>query len=65
MNWFLNTDQGKQYDSAPNGNIFFVGAGSNVIWLDPSHDMVVVVRWLTSVDPFIQRVLAAYEDSDR
>lgn len=65
MNWFLNTEQGKQYPSAPNGNIFFVGAGSNVIWLDPSHDMVVVVRWLTSVDPFIQRVLAAYEDSDR
>jgi hypothetical protein len=36
-----------------------------MIWLDPSHDMVVVVRWLTSVDPFIQRVQSAFQDGDR
>ncbi len=63
MNWFLNTEQGKRYASAPVGNVFFLGAGTNMIWLDPSHDMVVVVRWLNSgqVDAFIERVMAAFK----
>ena len=62
LNWFLNTERGKRFRSAPNGNVFFLGAGTNMIWLDPTHDMVVVVRWLNSsqVDAFIQRVLAAF-----
>ena len=48
----------ERYRSAPIGNVFFLGAGTNMIWLDPSHDMVVVVRWLETrrVNAFIRRV---------
>lgn len=61
MNWFLNTAEAKRYRAAPVGNVFFVGAGTNIIWLDPSHDMVVVVRWITNraVNTFMRRVLDA------
>jgi hypothetical protein len=62
MNWFLNTEQKKQYPSAPVGDVFFLGAGTNMIWLCPSKDMVVVVRWLSGrqVDAFLASVLAAF-----
>jgi len=34
-----------------------------VIWIDPEHDLVVVVRWIdkSSLDGFLGRVLAALE----
>ena len=37
------------------------GAGSNLIWIDPQHDLVAVVRWIdkSSMDGFIQLVLEA------
>jgi CubicO group peptidase (beta-lactamase class C family) len=58
MNWYLNTNR-KQFPSASESSIFFLGNGTNMIWIDRDHDMVVVVRWLSAVDGFIQRVLAA------
>ena len=62
MNWFLNTEKRKRHRAAPVGNVFFLGAGTNMVWLDPSHDMVVVVRWLNSrrVNGFIEKVLATF-----
>ncbi|MCR9246340.1 MAG: serine hydrolase [bacterium] len=62
MNWFLNTEEHKQFPSAPVGDVFFLGAGTNMIWLCPSRDMVVVVRWLQrqQVDAFLAKVLAAF-----
>ncbi|MCA8949349.1 MAG: serine hydrolase [Planctomycetes bacterium] len=62
MNWFLNTETRKQFASAPVGDVFFLGAGTNMIWLCPSRDMVVVVRWLQGgqVDAFLAKVLAAF-----
>jgi CubicO group peptidase (beta-lactamase class C family) len=61
MNWFLNTDEARRYRAAPVGSVFFIGAGTNIIWIDPSHDMVVVVRWITNsaINPFMRRLLAA------
>ena len=63
MNWFLNTEQQQQFASAPVGDVFFLGAGTNMVWLCPSQDMVVVVRWLQrqQVDAFCQKVLAAFD----
>lgn len=63
MNWFLNTDDKKQFASAPVGDVFFLGAGTNMVWLCPSKDMVVVVRWLQrqKVDAFCAKVLSAFE----
>lgn len=61
MNWFLNTEEHEHFPSAPAGDVFFLGAGTNLVWLHPDHDLVVVVRWLQGrrVDEFLRLVLAA------
>ncbi|MGE0142994.1 MAG: serine hydrolase domain-containing protein [Planctomycetota bacterium] len=63
MNWFLNGEQHKLYPSAPAGDVFFVGAGTNLVWLSYAREMLVVVRWLDRkhVDAFLGKVLAAFE----
>ncbi len=43
--WWLNTDR-KLYPSAPETSFFALGAGSNLIWIDPQHDIVMVARWV-------------------
>ena len=60
MNWFLNTDKAP-LPSAPATSFYFAGSGANVVYVDPDHDLVVVVRWIDrhSLDGFIARVLAA------
>ena len=60
MNWFLNTDK-KLFPSAPATAFAHIGNGANVIYVDPEHDLVAVVRWIDSaaIDGFVQRVLAA------
>jgi CubicO group peptidase (beta-lactamase class C family) len=58
MNWYLNTNR-KQFPSAPESSIFFLGNGTNMIWLEREHDLVVVVRWLSEVDGFIRKVTEA------
>lgn len=64
--WWLNTDQ-KQYPAAPPRSFFALGAGGNVIWMDPEHDMVVVIRWTATdkIDEFMRLVLAAINDTSR
>jgi CubicO group peptidase (beta-lactamase class C family) len=60
MNFFLNTDR-KYLPSAPAAAFAHVGNGTNVIYVDPENDLVVVARWIEngSVDGFIGRVLAS------
>jgi CubicO group peptidase (beta-lactamase class C family) len=57
--WWLNTERAL-WPSAPESSYAAVGAGSNLIWVDPSRDLVVVVRWIekTAVDGFLERVVA-------
>ena len=45
--------------SAPASSYAARGAGSNVIWIDPEHELVVVLRWInkTSVDGVLRLVL--------
>jgi CubicO group peptidase (beta-lactamase class C family) len=56
--WWLNTDRA-MLPSAPASSYAARGAGSNVIWIDPEHDLVVVVRWIakSSLDGFVKLVL--------
>ncbi len=56
--WWLNTG-GRQFPAAPESSYAARGAGSNVIWLDPERDLVVVVRWIDkgSVAGFVKRVV--------
>jgi CubicO group peptidase (beta-lactamase class C family) len=32
--------------SAPASSFFLVGAGANIVWVDPEHDLVTVLRWV-------------------
>ena len=58
----LNTDR-QQWPSAPASSFAALGGGSNVVWVDPEHDLVVVLRWIqrNAVDGMLERVLAAVE----
>ncbi|TVP75805.1 MAG: class C beta-lactamase-related serine hydrolase [Gemmatimonadales bacterium] len=63
MNHFLNVD-GRNLSSATPGSHYHAGAGSNIVYVDPEHDLVVVVRWIRqqALDEFIGRVLASIPD---
>ncbi len=58
--WWLNT-QGKQWPDAPRTSFAALGAGSNTVWIDPEHDLVVVWRWHRdrSANEFFKRILAS------
>lgn len=62
MNWFVNTDR-KYLPSAPATAFAHVGNGTNVVYVDPEHDLVVVARWIANpaVDGLVQRVIAAVQ----
>ena len=40
------------------------GNGLNMIYVDPEHDVVAVVRWIenTAADGFVKRLIAAVND---
>jgi CubicO group peptidase (beta-lactamase class C family) len=61
--WWLNNGH-VRYPSAPESSFFGIGWGSNLIWVDPVHDLVAVVRWIdgAAFDGFVKRVLAAIKD---
>ncbi len=58
--WWLNTKK-RQWPSAPDGSFAALGNGSNTIWIDPEHDIVVVWHWHQNraLDGLIQRLMAA------
>ncbi len=60
--WWLNTNRG-QYPSAPESSFFALGAGYNLIWVDPDRSLVAVTRWIEQarIDEWIGKVMAAIE----
>lgn len=58
--WWVNPAR-RLYPSAPESAFAAHGAGANIIFIDPEHDLVVVARWLDPElkDALIARVLAA------
>ena len=61
--WWLNT-KGKKWPNAPKTAFAAEGNGSNVIWIDPEHDLVMILRWMkggegNGVDGVAQRVIAS------
>lgn len=58
--WWLNTGRTRM-PSLPESSFSANGAGSNIIWVSPEHDLVVVLRWVApdSVDECLAQVLAA------
>ena len=63
MNYFLNLDGG-DIPSAPPSAHRHVGAGNNIVYVDPENDLVVVVRWIQGrpLNDFIAAVIAAVEN---
>jgi len=62
--WWLNTGTSqsgkKPWPDAPVTSYAALGAGSNTVWVDPEHDIVIVWRWHNgSPNELIKRVLAA------
>jgi CubicO group peptidase (beta-lactamase class C family) len=60
MNWFLNTNRAL-WPSAPASGFAHIGAGRNMVYLDPERDLVIVVRWIEeqATDDFLERVFKA------
>jgi CubicO group peptidase (beta-lactamase class C family) len=64
MNWFLNTNR-RFIPSAPASAFAHMGNGTNMVYVDPENDLVIVARWIEqkAIDGFIQRVLASLSAS--
>jgi CubicO group peptidase (beta-lactamase class C family) len=58
--WWLNTKQ-KQWPHGPRSSFAAIGNGSNIIWIDPEHDIVFVWHWHQgkAMDGMVQRITAA------
>jgi CubicO group peptidase (beta-lactamase class C family) len=60
MNYFLNTEQ-KLLPSAPAESFYHLGNGTNMVYVDPVHDLVIVARWIknNAMDGLVSRVISA------
>ena len=61
--WWLNTGRA-QFPGAPETAFAARGAGSNVIFIDPDHDLVAVVRWIdkASLPEFVRLLMGSIAD---
>jgi CubicO group peptidase (beta-lactamase class C family) len=59
--WWLNRG-GARHKSVSDRSVFALGAGGNVIWIEPDLDLVAVMRWIdnTAVDGFLGRIARAF-----
>jgi CubicO group peptidase (beta-lactamase class C family) len=63
--WWLNTEK-KTWHNAPASSFAAIGAGSNIIWVDPEHDLVIVWRWHNgNPDELFKRVLSAVKEYNK
>lgn len=63
--WWLNTES--RWTNVPTSSYSAQGAGSNTIWIDPTHDLVVVWRWHAGGDAqseFYNRIVASIKHDD-
>jgi CubicO group peptidase (beta-lactamase class C family) len=58
--WWLNTGQAR-YPAASAASYCAMGAGGNLTWIDPDHDLVAVLRWTNpaAVGRFMGLVMTA------
>ncbi|MEE9372150.1 MAG: serine hydrolase [Saprospiraceae bacterium] len=59
MNWFLNSGEKPRIPSAPKSSFYHLGAGTNMVYVDPENDLVIVARWIKgkAMDGVVKRVL--------
>ncbi|HVW86956.1 MAG TPA: serine hydrolase [Bryobacteraceae bacterium] len=58
--WWLNTTK-KQWPHGPASSFAAIGNGTNIIWIDPDHDVVLVWRWLQgqAMDGMVEKIIAS------
>ncbi|MGY6662049.1 MAG: serine hydrolase domain-containing protein [Glycocaulis sp.] len=64
MNFFLNAPGTRLHSEAIPANAYLhLGAGTNVIFISPDHDLVAVVRWIdgAAMVEFLERLIASIE----
>ena len=60
MNYFLNTSQ-KLLSSAPETAFYHLGNGTNMVYVDREHELVIVARWIknAAMDGLVGQVISA------
>lgn len=58
--WWLNTG-GIEYPGTPDTSYAALGAGINIMWIDPEDDLIVISRWIDDkhLREFLAKVVAA------
>ena len=58
--WWLNRGA-RRNQRAPESNVFALGAGNNIIWVDRDRNLVAVLRWIdkTKYSGFVEHLMAA------
>ncbi len=61
MLWWLNGGSSPRFPGAPADSVFALGAGTNIIWIAPSLDLVAVLRWVDAahLDALLGKITAA------
>ncbi|MEQ8434328.1 MAG: serine hydrolase domain-containing protein [Oceanicaulis sp.] len=68
MNFFLNRPDDERASirvgTAPESAFAYLGAGSNMVFISPDHDLVAVVRWIDGAqrNAFLEQLMAAVQD---
>jgi CubicO group peptidase (beta-lactamase class C family) len=67
MNYFLNipiADGRQRYPSAPATAYAHIGNGTNMVYVDPENDLVVVARWIPGgdIDELLSLVIGSIEE---
>ena len=58
--WWLNTNR-RQFAAASERSYLALGWGSHIVWIDPDHELVTVLRWIDrkKAPGFVERLLGA------
>lgn len=56
--WWLNTDR-ERIPAAPESAYWAAGFGGNYIYIDPEHDLLVVLRWVPALEEVITAITGA------
>ena len=62
--WWLNDHRNGMFPGAPNSAFCAMGVGSQIIYIDPENELVIVARWIEKeqMPKFVRMVLASIKN---